>query len=413
MPGPAAIDDVVGGFLYALSVDDPHGAVSTTISLNPVEILDGQHEYVTVTLVYGTGIPGVMPPEGPEGPDQPTLPPGSPEPPSGPDLNGGASGTDLAITHQVTPARLRAGGIVKSVTVVRNLGSQAATGVVAREIPQFHPKQANSVAHVLSLSTTAGKCTQRRPVRCELGTLAPDAKVTIRTHTKVLVARALRSVVVVSSNTTETNTANNIAVADVLATSPKQSIHAAISAPPTGRAARRLTYRVTVVGGHPSGAEPCASAPGRQAASSRCARLGRSGSGASTAATTAGWDAGNRRRSSSTDRRRRPAICVLSRAPLRSAYRGRRGSRLTSSSARRSPARLRCASMLAAVARSRTRPADQGPAGLAEQRVHRFCEQLGVPIHVVIGRRRRHQRHVVKRRDQHAAVRHVQMQVVL
>lgn len=123
---------MVGGFLYALSVDDPHGALSTTISLNPVEILDGQHEYVTVTLVYGTGIPGVTPPEGPEGPNQPTLPSGSPNPPSGPDLNGGASGTDLAITHHVTPARLRVGGIVKTVTVVRNLGSQAATGEVAR-----------------------------------------------------------------------------------------------------------------------------------------------------------------------------------------------------------------------------------------------------------------------------------------
>jgi hypothetical protein len=237
-------------------VDDPHGALSTTISLNPVEILDGQHEYVTVTLVYGTGIPGVTPPpEGPEGPDQPTLPPGSPDPPSGPDLNGDTSGADLAITHHVTSARLRVGGIAKSVTVVRNLGSQPATGVVAREIPQFRAKQANSVAHVLSLTTTAGTCTQRRPVRCSLGTLAPGAKVTIRTRTDVLVARALRSVVVVSSDTAETNTANNIAVADVLATSAKQSIHTRISAPPTGSVGRVLTYRVSVVGGQPSGAE--------------------------------------------------------------------------------------------------------------------------------------------------------------
>ncbi len=61
--------------------------------------------------------------------------------------------------------------------------------------------------------------------------------------------------VVVSSNTTETNTANNIAVADVLATSAKQSIQARISAPPTGHVARQLTYRVSVVGGQPSGAE--------------------------------------------------------------------------------------------------------------------------------------------------------------
>jgi hypothetical protein len=69
------------------------------------------------------------------------------------------------------------------------------------------------------------------------------------------VARALRSVVVVSSNTAETNTTNNIAVADLLSAAGKQSIHAGISAPPSGRVARPLSYRVTVTGGRPSGAE--------------------------------------------------------------------------------------------------------------------------------------------------------------
>jgi hypothetical protein len=41
----------------------------------------------------------------------------------------------------------------------------------------------------------------------------------------------------------------------VLANSAKQSIQARISAPPTGHVARQLTYRVSVVGGQPSGAE--------------------------------------------------------------------------------------------------------------------------------------------------------------
>ena len=146
--GAAAIDEVVGGAAYTISVDDPHGALSTSISLNPVQILDGQNEFVTVTLVYGTGGgPETGPPvEPPTGPGQPTLPPGAPDPPLGPDLVGGTSGADLSITHQITPARLPVGGTVETVTRVTNLGPQAAEGVVAREIPQYHPRQANKVA---------------------------------------------------------------------------------------------------------------------------------------------------------------------------------------------------------------------------------------------------------------------------
>ena len=243
--GPAAIDEVVGGAAYTISLDDPHGALSTSISLNPVQILDGQNEFVTITLVYGTGGgPGTGPPvEPPTGPEQPTLPPGAPDPPPGPDLVGGTSGADLAITHQITPARLPVGGTVETVTRVTNLGPQAAEGVVAREIPQYHPEQANKVADVLSLTTTAGTCTQRRPVRCALGTLAPGATVTIRTRTRVLVVATLRSIVVVSSDTPDTNTANNTAEANVT-TFSHANVHAQITAPPTGRVAAPLSYRV-------------------------------------------------------------------------------------------------------------------------------------------------------------------------
>ena len=244
--GAAAIDEVVGGAAYTISVGDPHGALSTTVSLNPVEILDGQNEFVTVTLVYGSGGgggggggggPEITPPV------DPTLPPGAPDPPPGPGLEPGDSGADLSITHQITPARLPVGGTVETVTRVTNLGPQSAEGVVAREIPQYHPEQANKVADVLSLTTTAGTCTQRRPVRCALGTLAPGATVTIRTRTRVLVVAALRSIVVASSDTPDTNTANNTAEANVT-TFTHASVHAQITAPPTGRVAAPLSYRV-------------------------------------------------------------------------------------------------------------------------------------------------------------------------
>ncbi|HTT29981.1 MAG TPA: choice-of-anchor A family protein [Solirubrobacteraceae bacterium] len=241
--GAAAVDEVVGGAAYTISVDDSHGALSTSISLNPVEILDGQNEFVTVTLVYESGTPGTGPPVEPEAPVDPTLPPGAPDPPPGPGLDNGNSGTDLAITHQIIPSRVRVGGTIQTVSRITNLGPAAAVGVVAREIPQFHPETANSVAHVLSLTASEGTCTQRRPVRCSLGTLAPGATVTIRTRTRVLVVAALRSIVVVSSDTPDTNMTNNLAEANVR-TFSNATVQAKVSAPASGRVAAPLSYRV-------------------------------------------------------------------------------------------------------------------------------------------------------------------------
>jgi choice-of-anchor A domain-containing protein len=254
VPGSAVIDEVIGGATYTISVDDPHGALSTSISLNPVVILDDQHEFVTVTLVYESGAPGTGPPEPPVDPEQPTLPPGGPDPPPGPGNGNGTSGADLAVTHQITPSRVLVGGTIQTVTRVVNLGDEPAVGAVAREIPQYHPAQSNSVADVLSLTTTRGTCTQRRPVRCSLGTLAPGATVTMRSRTCILVAAALRSIVVVSSDTDDTNTTNNMATANVRSYLPTSAIQAHIGAPPTGRVGAQLSYQVSVSGGPPAGA---------------------------------------------------------------------------------------------------------------------------------------------------------------
>lgn len=252
-PGVAAIDQVVGGIPYAISEDDAHGA-QVSISLNPVEILVGQNEYVVVTNAYASTPGGSAPP--PTGPEQPTLPPGAPDPPAGPDLIGGAvgSGADLAIAHTITPRRVPVDGIVETVTEVRNLGPEAAVGVVARELPQLRPLRANTVAHVLSITTTKGTCTQRRPVRCALGTLTRGAAVTIRTRTRILVAAVLHSVVVVSSDTPDSNPANNLAQAGVTTYLPATAIRAHVSAPPVVPFGRRFSYRVSITGGAPTGA---------------------------------------------------------------------------------------------------------------------------------------------------------------
>jgi choice-of-anchor A domain-containing protein len=248
VPGTAPIGGVVGGVLYTTSVDDPHGADVTTISLSPVEILNDQNEFVVVTLVYnGEGGESVGPPV----PIDPTLPPEAPDPPPGPGLVPGTSGADLAISQDITPARVPVGGIVDTVTVIRNIGDTAAVGAVAREIPHFRPLRANTVARVLSLTTTAGTCGHRRPVHCSLGTLAPGATVTIRTRSRILVAARLTSTVTVASDTPETNTTNNTAAAVVTATLRPAAIRAGISAPPTGRVGAGLSYEVSVRSGGP------------------------------------------------------------------------------------------------------------------------------------------------------------------
>ncbi|HEY1716270.1 MAG TPA: collagen-binding domain-containing protein [Solirubrobacteraceae bacterium] len=255
-PGAAPIDQVIGGVPYTVSVPDPLGGAAT-VSLNPIEILDGQHEIVTVTIAYEE--PGGVEPEGPnveepEAPEQPTLPAGSPDPLPGPDLGSSASGTDLSITHQITPRRVEVGGTVAIVTRVRNIGSKAAVGVVTREIPQFHPAVANSVAHVLTQTTTRGHCTSRRPVRCALGTLAPGMTVTIRSRARILVAQSLRSVLIVSSETAETNTTNNTSIAPVTGFAPTPKIGVSIGPRATVHVGQRVRYRVSVTGGGKAGA---------------------------------------------------------------------------------------------------------------------------------------------------------------
>jgi hypothetical protein len=196
----------------------------------------------------GGGGGGITPPV------DPTLPPGAPDPLPGPPLGSSSLGTDLSITHTITPQRLARGGTITTTTRVRNAGSKTAVGVVAREIPEYHPKQANVVAHVLRLTTTRGKCTSRRPVRCSLGTLAPGATVTIRTRTRVLAAASLRSIVTVSSDTPETNTANNMAIALVTAVAPPAVIAARVVATPVVHLGQRVRYRVAVTGGGKAGA---------------------------------------------------------------------------------------------------------------------------------------------------------------
>jgi hypothetical protein len=137
---------------------------------------------------------------------------------------------------------------VLTLTRVRNAGPRAATGVVLRELPQYRALEASRVARIVSVSASAGRCTSVRPVRCELGTLASGAEVTIRTRARLLVAAALQSVVLASSQTPESNTTNNTGVAPVLVHERAPHLRVGISAPPSGRVGVGLRYRVRATG---------------------------------------------------------------------------------------------------------------------------------------------------------------------
>ena len=252
----------MGGIAYTITEPDPLGG-KAEISANPVEILGYSHldreqnELVTITNRYPETGGGSEPPPV-EPPTEPTLPPGAPLPLPGPRIDAGRPGTvnpDLVVAHSITPGSVRVGDTIDTVTRVRNAGPVAAAGVVLREIPQYRALRASRVARVLSLSTSAGRCTDGRPMRCELGTMAPGAEVVVRSRTRVLVAAPLQSVVVVSTPTPESNTTNNTALAPVLVRERAPHLRVGISAPGSGRVGVGLRYRVSVTGTGQHGAK--------------------------------------------------------------------------------------------------------------------------------------------------------------
>jgi choice-of-anchor A domain-containing protein len=288
--GSAPIGGVVGGNPYVVAEPDPLGA-RATISVNPIVILDGQNEAVTVTNTYpeveppdpgpgpgpapqpgpdpGPG-PGPAPQPGPDpgpgpgpapqpepdpGPDpgQPTLPPGVPEPLPGPDIDAAEPGepaADLEVTHSIVPGTVAVGEPVRTVERVRNRGAVAAQNVVLRELPQNTAAYLRTVSTILRVHTQAGVCRGvERPGRCELGTIPPGGEVIVTTRTRMHAPGAYRSVVIASSTTPETNTTNNTGVAGVRVDNAP-ALGVGVAAPPTGSVGRELSYVVSArIGG--------------------------------------------------------------------------------------------------------------------------------------------------------------------
>jgi choice-of-anchor A domain-containing protein len=257
--GSAPIGTVVGGFNYTVEEPDPRGAVAT-ISQDPVTILDGQAETVVIGNDYpatpgepgGGGTTTTTPSLPSPGatvvqPSQPTLVPGAPTPPPGPNLVAAQStqAPDLTVDERVTPSRTVTGAVARSVIVVRNRGAAPAADVVVRELPQHDPDHPNRVVRIVDVRGAAD-CTSIRPVRCALGTLAPGQAVTIRGEARVLIPGALKSVVVVSSPTPESNTTNNIGTDGIVVRTPVSPLRVVVRSPAAARVGQTVRYRVSV-----------------------------------------------------------------------------------------------------------------------------------------------------------------------
>lgn len=253
--GQVPIGEVAGGARYTITESDPLGAV-VSVDKPLVTILDGQSELVTVRNAF----PDVTPPEPPDPvPPQPPLPPGPPEPPPGPDIVVAASvdgAADLAITQTISPRVTSVGGVVNVTIRVRNNGPQPAVDALAREIPQFDPEHPNQIARILGVKAgiRAGGCTSTRPVACGGATLAPGAVATIRVRARMLISGTFRSVVVTSSQTPDSNTANNYDATGLVVRRPA-NIAVGVIAPPLARVGEPVSYRVVARGTGRSGAQ--------------------------------------------------------------------------------------------------------------------------------------------------------------
>jgi choice-of-anchor A domain-containing protein len=256
--GSVPIGEVTGGYRYVVVEDDSLGGTAS-VDKGPVTILNGQREVVTV----GNDFPESVDPPDPEPPipqpPQPDVPPGPSQPLPGPDLTaGGRDGrpaADLDVRARLSAGPVRVGVPFTVEVVVRNRGAAAAVGAVAREIPQLDPKHPNRVAHILSVHAGGARCTNSRPVRCKLGTLEPGEKVTIRVRAELLVAGLLRSVILATSTTPESNTTNNIAVNRVRSTRPPAHLRVAVNAPPLAPTGTPFRYRVVATSRGKEGAQ--------------------------------------------------------------------------------------------------------------------------------------------------------------
>jgi hypothetical protein len=105
---------------------------------------------------------------------------------------------------------------------------------------QADPLHPNRVVRILSVSGP-GSCTQKRPVTCQLGTMALGQEHALRAGVRPLVLGSLTSVVRVTSCTPEVNTTNNVASAGIVVAA---TLKVAVAAPTRALVGALMRYQV-------------------------------------------------------------------------------------------------------------------------------------------------------------------------
>lgn len=148
---------------------------------------------------------------------------------------------DLVITKTTTSKHAIVGRPVTYTIEVRNLGPDAASGVTIIDTSGLPTK-------ILSIRTTAGRCTAGSPLQCSLGAIRAGARVTITVVSSPTKPGTLRNAVSVTSSGQDTNPKNNHAGVVVLVTAhrlealrlhKRASLRAALPG-------ADVTYRLTV-----------------------------------------------------------------------------------------------------------------------------------------------------------------------
>jgi uncharacterized repeat protein (TIGR01451 family) len=114
---------------------------------------------------------------------------------------------DLDVDKRASTGRVVVGQRLTYTIVVRNNGPNAAPN--AKVTDTF-----NSRATVVSVSTTAGSCTKKIPITCELGTIAAGDSVTITVVIKPRVSGRARNAASATGDGTDTTPDNNMDTVD-------------------------------------------------------------------------------------------------------------------------------------------------------------------------------------------------------
>jgi hypothetical protein len=154
----------------------------------------------------------------------PPLPPPQPPAPPGPPAEVGTAGVEVAaptanlvVTKVVRPRTVRLGGHLRYTVTVVNRGPDPAenVSVLERNTPVHRP---------LRLRPSQGDCRSRPPRFCDLGTLAPGERATVRVDIKSRRVGRFVNVVAVSTSTTQTSRRNKRARAAARIVAPPRPV---------------------------------------------------------------------------------------------------------------------------------------------------------------------------------------------